>query len=213
VVVAVGPLSRGKSRLGPSFDGEARRGLVLAMLQDVLAAVRAAHRGAVFVVTPDPEVDPVAQAHGAEVLRDAGAGTNAAIEAALADERVATSGAVLMVQGDLPHLTGAQVSECLEALTAAGKIAVLVPNDDGGTSALGLRPPKVIATAFGPQSGQGHRDAAAAAAVELRELRIAGLAADVDTVEDLERVREMVGPATAAVLAAISVGTEGGAAP
>lgn len=212
VVVAVGPLGRGKSRLGPTLDADARRRLVLAMLEDVLSAVGEAHHGPRYVVTPDADVEPFALARGAELIRDAGAGTNAAIVAALADERVAAADAVLVVQGDLPQLEAADVRRCLDALDGQARQALLVPNDDGGTSVLGLRPPEVMRTAFGPQSGARHRAEAEAAGVELHELAIAALAADVDTMTDLERVRASVGPATAAVLETVDALADGPAA-
>jgi 2-phospho-L-lactate guanylyltransferase len=205
VVVAVGPLDRGKSRLGPTLDADGRRRLVLAMLEDVLNAVVEAHKGPRYVVTPDAEVEPVARWLGAEIVEDAGNGTNAAIETALADPRVAASAAVLVVQGDLPQLTAEDVRACLDALDEADRIAVLVPNDDGGTSALGLRPPSAMAPAFGPASGDGHRASALAAGVALRELPIDSLSADVDTADDLERVRATVGLATATVLEGIAL--------
>jgi 2-phospho-L-lactate guanylyltransferase len=200
IVVAVGPLNRGKSRLGPTLDAAGRRELVLAMLDDVLAAVGAAHAGPSYVVTPDEGVEPVATARGALLIEDAGEGTNAAIVAALADHRVANAGAVLVVQGDLPHLRPADIQRCLEALAVDAPTALLVPNDDGGTSVLGLRPPLAMATAFGPESGDRHRAGAIEAGIRLHEVGIDSLAADVDTVADLERVRSQVGPATAAVL-------------
>jgi len=211
IVVAVGPLDRGKSRLGPMLAPADRRRLVLAMLDDVLAAVGAAHDGPRFVVTPDPEVDPLVLAHGAAVIRDGGGGTNAAIEAALADGRVAAAEAVLVVQGDLPHLAAGHVRDCLDELASSPRLGLLVASDDGGTLALGIRPPNAMLTAFGAQSGQRHREAAATAGLELRELQISQLAADVDTVEDLEQVRAAVGPATAAVLEALTVITGDGA--
>ena len=210
VVIAVGPLGRGKSRLGPTLDPLARRQLVLAMLDDVLRAVRVSHDGLVVVVTPDAEVDPLATTHGAAVVRDEGRGTNAAIVQALADRRVRASDAALVLQGDLPQLTGAQVAQLLSQLDrATPPMALLVPGDDGGTSALGLRPVDALRTAFGPQSGAAHHQAADAAGIRLDELWIDELAADVDTTDDLERVRALVGPSTAAVLERIAVGAGG----
>ena len=212
VVVAVGPLDRAKSRLGPDLDANDRRRLVLAMLQDVLSAINEAHSGPLFVVTPDPEVDPVAGTYGALILRDAGEGTNAAIETAIVDDRVASAKAVLVVQGDLPQIGAEDLRQCLDALGASEPMALLVPGDDGGTSILGIRPPTAMVTAFGSQSGQRHRDAATTAGIDLHELPIAALAADVDTVDDLDRVRSSVGPATARLLEELPVSTEEGAA-
>ncbi len=98
VVVAVGPLDRGKSRLGPTLDADGRRHLVLAMLEDVLVAIEGAHTGPRFVVTPDADVAPFASARGAAVIEDAGEGTNAAIVAALDDRRVAAAPASALVK-------------------------------------------------------------------------------------------------------------------
>ena len=124
VVVAVGPLDRAKSRLGPDLDANDRRRLVLAMLQDVLSAINEAHSGPLFVVTPDPEVDPVAGTYGALILRDAGEGTNAAIETAIVDDRVASAKAVLVVQGDLPQIGAEDLRQCLDALGASEPMGV-----------------------------------------------------------------------------------------
>lgn len=208
-MVAVGPLNRGKSRLGPTLDAAGRRELVLAMLDDVLAAIGAAHEGPSYVVTPDQDVEPFATARGALLIEDAGEGTNAAIVAALNDRRVSEAAAVLVVQGDLPHLKPEDIERCLGALAAAEPTALLVPNDDGGTSVLGLRPPLAMPTAFGPQSGARHREAATGAGLQLQELAIDSLAADVDTVADLERVRSQVGPATAGVLESVGSTLDG----
>lgn len=194
------------------MDADGRRRLVLAMLEDVLNAIAEAHDGPRYVVTPDSEVEPVALRLGAETIADAGNGTNAAIETALADARVAAAAAVLVVQGDLPQLRPDDIRRCLDALAEAETVAVLVPNDDGGTSALGLRPPSVMPTAFGSASGAGHRSAALASGTRLHELAIESLASDVDTADDLERVRANVGPATATVLESLATLADGEAA-
>jgi 2-phospho-L-lactate guanylyltransferase len=175
------------------------------MLDDVLGAIGSAHTGPKYVVTPDDAVDAVALRHDAEVIQDAGHGTNQAIVTALADSRVAAAPAVLVIQGDLPQLNAMHVARCLDPLTAAEPVCVLVAADDGGTSILGLAPPTAMPTAFGPDSGDRHRENARLGALVLEELPISALSADVDTVNDLERVRAHVGPATAAALSAISV--------
>ncbi len=206
VVVAVGPLDRAKSRLGPALDASERRALVLAMLDDVLRAVRGAHDGALIVVTPDEDVRPLATSHDAELLPDEGLGTNAAIITAIGSTTVETADAVLILQGDLPQLRTEHVSAMQQALALLESPgALLVPNDDGGTSALGLRPPSAMPTAFGPESGAAHRRSAEAADVPLRELPIAALSSDVDTIEDLKRVAQIAGPATTALLERLGV--------
>ena len=208
VVVAVGPLDRAKSRLGPALDAGERRELVLAMLDDVLRAVRGAHDGALVVVTPDEDVRPLATSHNAELMADEGLGTNAAIITALGSTTVEASDAVLILQGDLPQLRTEHVRTMQQALAELSNPgALLVPNDDGGTSALGLRPSSAMPTAFGPDSGAAHRRSAELTSVPLQELPIAALSTDVDTIEDLTRVAQSAGPATAALLERLGVAT------
>ncbi len=206
VIVAVGPLDRAKSRLGPALDAAERRSLVLAMLDDVLRAVRASHPGDLFVVTPDPELAELVSPHQATVLQDNGEGTNAAIVTALAEPAVAAADAALILQGDLPQLSAAHVDAMQTAVSALdGPSALLVPNDDGGTSALGLRPPNAMPTAFGPDSGTRHHQSAAETGIPFQQLPIPDLASDVDTIEDLKHVSQLAGPATTALLEQLGV--------
>lgn len=202
IIVAVQDAGRAKSRLGADLDAAARRSLVLAMLDDVLAAIREVHAGPLIVVSADPAYDPSAHRHGAEVLHDIGEGYNAAVTLALTslasregDSRV---DAALVLPGDLPQIHAADIAAILEALATPG--VTLVASEDGGTTALGLRPIDVITTAFGLDSAQRHRDAASEATAPLTELHLDSLRIDVDTLDDLTAVWEDVGPATAAVL-------------
>lgn len=213
ILIAVGPLNQGKSRLGPELSRESRRRLILAMLEDMLLAITQHDHGTVFVVTPDPEVDLVAISYGAHIIRDRGLGTNAAILEAFTDERIANAMAVLIIQGDLPQITSEQVLMCLNELSEGERTVVLVTGDDGGTSVLGIKPPTAIEIAFGSKSGRKHREHALQAGMTIRELSIAALASDVDTVDDLESVRATVGPTTASILEELTLHTEDGTTP
>lgn len=197
VIVAVQDAGRAKSRLGADLDAAARRALVLAMLDDVLAAIRQVHAGPLIVVSADPAYDPSAHRHRAEVLHDIGEGYNAAVTLALTS-LAGRVDAALVLPGDLPQLHAGDVAALLEALATPG--VTIVASEDAGTTALGLRPIDVIATVFGLDSAQRHRDAAAAAGASLTELHLDSLRIDVDTLDDLSAVWEDVGPATAAVL-------------
>lgn len=199
IVVAVRRPEQAKSRLAGALPLALRRDLVRAMLDDVLAAARAAHPGPLYVVTPDDGYLAVAARHDAALIPDAGDGFNAAVRAALASPALAAASAVLVLPADLPQLRAADVAAVLDAL--ADDPVVLVPSADGGTSALGLHPPDALAPAFGPGSADAHRDAARAAGLAVRELHPASLAADIDTPRDLIAVSDRVGPATGAVFA------------
>ena len=72
-----------------------------------------------------------------------------------------------------------------EEESALGPTVVLVPDRHGtGTNALVLRPPDVIDFAFGPNSREAHRRAAAAAGAAYLEVT-GPLAIDIDTPADL----------------------------
>ncbi|MEX1021640.1 MAG: 2-phospho-L-lactate guanylyltransferase [Dehalococcoidia bacterium] len=196
VIVAVQDAGRAKSRLGPGLDAGTRRSLVIAMLDDLLTAVREVHRGRLLVVSADAVYDGVAREHGAEVIRDGGHGYNAAVVLALG--RIEGATAALILPGDLPHARPEDVATLIEALATPG--VALVASEDGGSAALGLRPPGAIATAFGPDSAAAHREAARIAGVPLREPALDALRVDVDTLDDLAQVWDRVGEATTALL-------------
>lgn len=207
IIVAVQDAGRAKSRLGAHLDVGARRALVIAMLDDVLTAIREVHAGPLLVVSADAVYDPIARKHAAEVLRDAGAGYNAAVALALA-RLAGRAAAALVLPGDLPQLRATDVAAVLAALATPG--VVIVASEDGGTTALGLRPIDVIATAFGPDSARHHRAAVTAAGTPLSELHLNSLRVDVDTLDDLTAVWDHVGAATAAVLEHLPLVTKGG---
>ena len=187
----------GKTRLRASKDD--RRAVSLAMLGDVLEAAAAV--GAPRVVTGDDEGAAVARELGAEVVQDPGTGQGSAVAAALADlER----GPILIVNADVPCVLPADLTALLERIPAAG--IALVEARDGTTNALGLSAPQTFAPLYGPGS-------AARFGAHARELGLAVVAADlpnladdVDTLEDLERLRSRCGARTRACLVELPVG-------
>lgn len=201
VVVAVQDAGRAKSRLGSHLDPGQRHSLVQAMLDDLLTAVREVHTGQIVVVSPVHGYDAVAHGHGAEVLRDPGIGYLPAVMLGLA--HVSGREGVLVLPGDLPQARGEDVRALLDALRLTP--VVLAPSIDGGTCALGLRPPDAMTPAFGPDSAARHREAARTAGLALHEIRLPSLNRDVDTIEDLEAVWGQVGEATTAILEQIPI--------
>lgn len=201
VVVAVQDAGRAKSRLATHLDPGQRHSLVQAMLDDLLTAVREVHPGQVVVVSPVHGYDAVAQEHRAEVLRDPGTGYLPAVLLAL--RHVAAREAVLVLPGDLPQARGEDVRTLIDALGRSP--VVLAPSIDGGTCALGLRPPGVLLPAFGPDSASRHREAARTAGLDVHEVLVPSLNRDVDTIDDLAEVWEQVGEATAAILEQLQV--------
>ena len=205
-LVPVKRLEASKSRLRPGLDGDTLAKLTLAMLSDVVAALREAPEiGRVAVVTEDPRVAEAATGAGAQAILRADDGLNASLDAAREVLVAEGAAALLVVLGDVPGLSGADVAAICAAAEALGpRGAVLVPARDGGTAALLRRPPDVLPSRFGPESAARHRDEATRLGVPLRELALPGLAVDLDRPEDVPAFLSGpgAGPRTRALLRA-----------
>jgi 2-phospho-L-lactate guanylyltransferase len=184
--------SGGKQRL-TGFGPYAHRGLVLAMLADVLAATTEV--GRTVMVTSDGEAAELAAGAGAEVVDDPGGGQGEAVAAALG---VFPVGRVLVVNADVPCVVPSDLRALLAA-TPVGGIA-LVPSSDGRTNALSLPSPDLFEPLYGARSAQRFLRAAHDLGLDAVAVASPNLADDVDTPEDLERVRPRAGTNTQAAL-------------
>jgi 2-phospho-L-lactate/phosphoenolpyruvate guanylyltransferase len=207
-VVPVKRLAASKSRLAAALGREAVEALTLAMLGDVLDAIRASGRvDRIAVATPDAEVGAAARALGAEARVADDPGLNEALDATAATLADA-DGALLVVLGDVAGASGddlAQLFAALDELSGTG--AVLAPARDGGTAALLRRPPGVLPSRFGADSAKAHRAAAEQAGVAFCELALPSLAIDLDREGDLRALlaSPAAAPRTRALLARIGV--------
>lgn len=177
---------------------ETRRAVSLAMLGDVLEAAFAV--GTTHVVTADRDGAAVARELGAGVLDDPGGGQGNAVRAALA---ALEADPVVLVNADVPCVRPADLRG-LVAATPDGGIA-LVAAQDGTTNALSLPGPHAFAPLFGPGSAARFREHGAALGLESVLADIPNLADDVDTIEDLQRLRHRVGSRTHACLSELPV--------
>jgi 2-phospho-L-lactate guanylyltransferase len=182
--------ARAKKRLRARFDDRSVERILRALLADVLGALGEAKRvERTFVLSDDAAVAEAARASGASVcLRIPDPGLNEAIDAAAAECAANGFDSLLVVLGDLPLLTGAEV----DSLIAAGERApvVIAPADDGGTALLFRRPPLVIPARFGPESASAHEAAARARGVTplLWTALPEDARVDLDTPEDAARL-------------------------
>jgi 2-phospho-L-lactate guanylyltransferase len=186
-LVPVKRLHAAKSRLLPLLGRAALERLTLAMLEDVLAALRAApDLDRVAVVTEDPAVAEAARAAGAEALLRRDAGLNPSLDAAAAVLAAEGARALLVVLGDVPGIAPGDVARLFAELAGlGGRGAVIAPARDGGTAALLRAPHDVIPSRFGPLSAAAHRALAREAGVPLAELALPDLALDLDRPEDV----------------------------
>jgi 2-phospho-L-lactate guanylyltransferase len=175
-------LAEAKGRLGPELRPIDRRLLAIAMLEDVLDAVRATDGlGRPVVVSPDGEVWRRAGALGCVVVEEPpGGDLDAALRLAAGAGGGAEQAGLLVVAADLPLATAEALGRVRDALARGAPVAVAPSRDGTGTNVLGWRVGASFAPSFGP--GSAARHLAVPGAVRVDDER---LALDVDTVEDL----------------------------
>jgi 2-phospho-L-lactate guanylyltransferase len=184
-----------KARLAPALSAKERAALARRLLRSSVEAVLAcpALDGAI-VVSAAPELRALAVALGAHACPDPpspgtprrwdGDRLNAAVAFGCARASALGATAALVLPADLPLLAPAVITEFLDE---AGDAAVALTPDRAnvGTNALLLRPPQVLAPAFGPASFDRHRAAARARGLSVAVVRLPALAVDLDTPSDL----------------------------
>jgi 2-phospho-L-lactate guanylyltransferase (CobY/MobA/RfbA family) len=176
-----------KRRLDPVAD-EIRLRLAEAMLGDVLDAAVAV--GGTLVVSAERLPLPP----GVEHVDDPGGGQGAAVRAAL--DAAAAAGLpapYLVVNADLPCATARDLLALAGAIPEEG--LAIARAADGTTNALGLAGAGLFEPLYGEGSAQRY-----ATLGPSRLVHVPNLVDDVDTLDDLHRVADRLGPRTRAVL-------------
>lgn len=186
MLVPLKRLEEAKSRLRSLLPGPERAALMRAMLDHVLEAVRAAERpSAVTLVSSDPAAFALARRFGIACWNDRGLPWNEALAAAMGS--VVREPVVAVVSADLPLASAGDVDELAGLVPERG--IVIARALDGGTNAVAMRPPGVSPTCFGtPKSAARHAALAGARGLRAAILDRPGLAFDLDTPEDAERL-------------------------
>lgn len=150
------------------------------LLDRVVEAVQAAGIHRITVVTSERLAHDVAATwHDGELP------WNEALATAI--EEVVGEDVVAVISADLPFLRPSDVTALIEATPARG--VAVGRAVDAGTNAVSMRPPGVLPTRFGePASAALHAASAHARGLACVTLDLPGLAFDVDTPEDLERM-------------------------
>jgi 2-phospho-L-lactate guanylyltransferase len=186
-IVPVKALGEAKRRLASVLPAWARERLVVAMLQDVLAALAGAQGiDWVAVVTADARVAALAESRGASVLPEPRAGElNAAIASGLAYASSRAACRALVLPADVPLTTAGELQSLLQSRGEQAGITLAPSHDDNGTNGLLLAPPQAITPSYGHGSYLQHLSQAIARRVDVNVVHLAGLARDIDEPADL----------------------------
>jgi 2-phospho-L-lactate guanylyltransferase len=194
VLVPVKELARSKQRLAGVVNSGEREGLVLAMLQDVLTAIRDVRLfDGVLLVSRSRKVQALARAFVTDTfMESSGSDHSRAVTEAnryLIEQHGAESS--LAISGDLPRVTAKDIQQII----ASHERITLVPNDSGeGTNAILASPPNAIQSQFGGPSLRRHVASATAASLPYSVIRNENIAMDIDEPRDLERALADLAP-------------------
>jgi 2-phospho-L-lactate/phosphoenolpyruvate guanylyltransferase len=192
-VVPVKELQGAKVRLSPAVPRHLLEGLVLAMCEDVLAAVsRANGLAGIAVVTVDARVTCLAKSYGARILTaDARRGHTAAVAAAaktLAEEGV---GGMMQLPGDIPLVTSEEISLVLAMHRSPPSFTIVPSHDDFGSNTIVVSPPTAVPLTFGDDSFFPHLKTAQARGISPLICRMPGISRDIDNPPDLHTFAEI----------------------
>jgi 2-phospho-L-lactate guanylyltransferase len=199
--VAVVPLrgpSTGKTRLADVLGPEQRRELAIAMVTDVIDQLQQSSVDDIVMAVGGADAAAVAGDLGVSSIHDppGNGGLDGALTGVVA--QLPRDVGVLVVTGDLPHLTASEVDRLLDV----DRDVVVAPCTDGGTGGLLQRPGSRLGFAYGNGSAARHVAAARRMGRTTRLVASPGFEHDVDTPGDMERAVSMtpLGTATDAVL-------------
>jgi 2-phospho-L-lactate/phosphoenolpyruvate guanylyltransferase len=185
-IVPAKRFSQAKSRLAAVLTPSERARLARAMLHDVMTVLSSVEELAgILVVSCDPAVAEAVRPFGAEILNDVlETGVNDAVRAglnALSSQRMAGA---MIVPGDVPFATAAEVRDVLRAMK--DRAVVLAPAlRDGGTNCLAMTYPYAIQPCFGDGSFSGHLTAARRVDASYEICHLDSLGHDIDCPDDL----------------------------
>jgi len=186
-VVPVKELDRAKERLAPLLPPALRRGLMVAMLEDVLLALIATQGlTGLAIVTVEPAARRLAEKYGGRVIEiGARDGHTGAVAAAVQILTAEGAQGILTVPGDIPLATADEIAQLLAAHHPVPAFTIAPSHDERGSNAVLCSPPDAVPLRFGEDSFFPHLEAAENRGIRPSVLRLPGIALDIDTPEDL----------------------------
>lgn len=185
-IVPVNLVKKSKTRLSPMLSPVARERLSVAMLTDVLHALKESIGiSDITVVSADRKIPAIARRFGAHFLWEGNRrGLNRALRLAIKAVEESGDGAVMIVHADLPLLSKRDIDTFL-ARSQGYELAIAPCKEDSGTNALLLRGPNAIPLSFGNRSFKKHLFHAKKTKLRYKVVRLTGFRFDIDEPRDL----------------------------
>ncbi len=194
LLIPVKNLTNAKQRLSEALDQAQRSQLAQAMLRDVMnAAAGVTDRLDVFLVTGDSRARAMAAEFHFGVIEDTrNESETSAIEMATAWCEAQQYDTTIVVPGDIPLITSAELHDVLKSAPEKG--AVFVPAyDRRGSNCILRRPASIIPLRFGNDSFLPHCEAMKTTGKPLIILEMPGIGLDIDNPHELELLVQRAG--------------------
>ncbi len=190
-VIPVKTLNESKQRLSSVFNPQERRQLTLAMLNDVLNALKGSKIKKTVISATDPEVHQIAEKLSIAYFSPSQDGLNQAIDQATTWCIKDGADSVLVLPADLPFLTIQEINQVINIGSAESSLIVICPSWDLGTNALFQKSTKQISAHFGPNSFIEHTRQAYCNSVSVWIHFSPGFSTDIDSEKDLRKLFEI----------------------
>jgi len=186
-IIPVKTLLESKKRLSVVLNPQERQTLTLAMLEDVLNAVKRSIVCQTVVISSDSSVEELAKDFGVSYLRERKPELNQAVKQATEWCIQNKANSVLILPADIPLIIPEDINRIVK-LGFKETAVVISPSQNGGTNALLQKPPDSIPTYFGPNSFSRHKTEALHRGIPTMVYRSKRVAMDIDSLKDLEEL-------------------------
>lgn len=185
-VVPVKTLLKSKTRLSNFFSMQERPLFTLAMLEDVLTALKSSKVNSFIIVSSDSTVEELVKSFGMTFINENQKGLNQALNQATKWCILNNAERVLVLPADVPLITSTDINNIVKM--AQNNTMVISPSQNGGTNALLQTPPGIVSPSFGPGSFKKHINKALAKHVQAKIYVSSNVILDIDSERDLEQL-------------------------
>lgn len=183
IIIPVKGFAAGKTRLADVLGESERAALMRRLTEHAIDVARDLADVHTTVVSPDPEVLALARDREVAAIRQTGSGLNQALAEATA---ALAEGRTVILPADLPLVSGNDV----EAHIGCDGVGLSPDRHGTGTNMLSLPSPRAIPFRFGRNSLSAHMREAEKAGLPVHLIRRPALAFDLDTRDDLTRLKD-----------------------
>lgn len=187
LIIPIKTLSLAKGRLSELLSPEQRQALAVAMLKDVLTALKQSSQiSRIVLLSKDKQVESIAREYQLGFIRepDNCHNLNEAVAFAVNTASAAKVQSLVILHGDLPLIQRTDMEKLIQQAQAAD--VVLVADDkEQGTNAMFLRLPSAMRFTYGEGSLERHQAIAREAGLSYFVLSLASFQLDIDSVQDI----------------------------